>query len=252
VSDHFSDAAGYERATGRFTRQVARQFVPWLGVRRDARWLDCGCGTGALTAAVIDLAWAGEVAALDASADFLEYARRTLPGVRFELGSVLELPFPDARFDAVVSGCLLHHLADPRVAVGEMARVTAPGGTVGAYEWDGVFQLNRPYWEAAAGAGLAQPPIPTGFESAEALAAVLADAGLTATQTARLEAEVEFDSAEAWLETLLGRHGNVGEHWATLDEPARARLRERARERLGEGAFTIRAGAWAARGSRRQ
>ena len=45
----------YEAYVGRWSRQVARRFVPSLGVAEGARWLDVGCGTGALTAAVLDL-----------------------------------------------------------------------------------------------------------------------------------------------------------------------------------------------------
>ncbi|HET7092030.1 MAG TPA: hypothetical protein VFI22_01090, partial [Thermomicrobiales bacterium] len=46
----------YEPYVGRWSRLVAREFVAWLEPPPDGRWLDVGCGTGALTETV--LAWA--------------------------------------------------------------------------------------------------------------------------------------------------------------------------------------------------
>ena len=40
----------YERYVGRWSRQVARQFIDWILVPAGAAWADVGCGTGALTA----------------------------------------------------------------------------------------------------------------------------------------------------------------------------------------------------------
>jgi len=43
----------YERYVGRWSRRVAETFVPWLEVPAGVRWLDVGCGTGALTVTVL-------------------------------------------------------------------------------------------------------------------------------------------------------------------------------------------------------
>lgn len=43
----------YERYMGRWSRQVATQFLSWLDVPPNSHWLDIGCGTGALTAAIL-------------------------------------------------------------------------------------------------------------------------------------------------------------------------------------------------------
>jgi len=51
--------------------------------------------------------------------------------VNFRHGSVYELPFEDASFDAVFSHALLEHLSRPQQAVNEFFRVLRPGGAVG-------------------------------------------------------------------------------------------------------------------------
>ena len=254
MSDRFGDAAGYERATGRFSRQLGRQFVPWMGVRRDARWLDAGCGTGALTQAIIDLSWAGEVVAVDTSDAYLEYARRTVPGVRFEHASVTRLPFDAGYFDAVVSGLVLHHLDDAGVAVAEMARVTAPGGQVGVYVWDRTQRQNVGYGRAVKALSAPNIDLLRGLNrlgSAEELGALLGGAGLGALQSRRLEATVDYESFEQWWEVVMGRQGAQYEHFQSLDPDWQARVREQARAECGGGgAFRETAAAWAVRGRR--
>lgn len=251
MSDHFADATGYERATGRFSRQVAREFVPWLGVRRDARWLDCGCGTGALTSAIIDLAWAGEVTGLDSSQAFLEHARRSVPGARFEAGSVVEMPFADAQFDAAVAGCVLHHLASPEAGLAEMRRVTAPGGTVATYEWAGGFSLNQIYWQAALATGAAEPGADrTGLQAQEELTELFAAGGLVSVQSQRFDAAVEFAGFDEWWDTVLGRRARVFDHYSSLDKSSQSSVRDRARELVGPGGFRVQAAVWAVKGRR--
>lgn len=52
------------------------------------------------------------------------------PGARFVTGDAHALPFPDANFDRTVMTCVLHHLADPELAMAELRRVTRPGGRI--------------------------------------------------------------------------------------------------------------------------
>lgn len=49
-------AAGdlYEPYVGRWSRLVAREFLEWLTVPAEVDWVDVGCGTGALTQAILD------------------------------------------------------------------------------------------------------------------------------------------------------------------------------------------------------
>lgn len=89
--------------------------------------LDAGCGTGFQSALLTELGW--DAHGVDVSAGLLAVARRRLPGAAFALATVETLPYPDARFDAVVCcGSTLSFVDDPARALAELGRVLRPGG----------------------------------------------------------------------------------------------------------------------------
>jgi len=89
--------------------------------------LDAGCGTGFQSALLTELGW--DAHGIDVSAGLLAVARRRLPGAAFALATVETLPYPDARFDAVVCcGSTLSFVDDPARALAELGRVLRPGG----------------------------------------------------------------------------------------------------------------------------
>ena len=115
-----------EQRAGDLAARV-RTFAALTG---DERALDAGTGTGALALALAPLA--REVVGVDLVPELLEQARRlnTFENVSFVEGDVTQLPFERASFDFAGSLRTLHHVARPEVAVGELVRVTRPGGTV--------------------------------------------------------------------------------------------------------------------------
>jgi ubiquinone/menaquinone biosynthesis C-methylase UbiE len=52
----WASGAAYEPFIGRWSRLVAREFLDWLAVEPGRRWLDVGCGTGALTRTILERA----------------------------------------------------------------------------------------------------------------------------------------------------------------------------------------------------
>lgn len=104
--------------------------------------LDIGCGTGTLAiAAKRRVGESALVHGIDASPEMVVRAQRKAKragvGVVFEIARAQSLPFPDARFDVVLSTVMLHHL--PRVArvlaVREARRVLKPGGRLLAVDF---------------------------------------------------------------------------------------------------------------------
>jgi SAM-dependent methyltransferase len=143
----------YEAYVGRWSRRVALVFLRWLNVSAGRRWLDVGCGTGALTETIVAVADPGLVVGVDPSEGFLVDARARVadPRVSFRIGDARSLPLPDRHFEAVVSGLALNFVPDEYQAVAEFARVATVGGTVAAYVWDYAdgMAMMRYFWDAA-------------------------------------------------------------------------------------------------------
>jgi ubiquinone/menaquinone biosynthesis C-methylase UbiE len=107
------------------------------------RVLDVGCGTGALAERMTQRGYT--VTGVDPSEGMLEVMRRRVPGATAIRASGTELPLPDDTFDLVFTVATLHHIAEPSAVagtLGEMVRVTRPGGRV--VIWD--HNPRNPYW----------------------------------------------------------------------------------------------------------
>jgi SAM-dependent methyltransferase len=257
VSDTWERGDPYERYVGRWSRRVAPRFLSWLALAPGQRWLDVGCGTGALCAAIADTCSPGSLAGAEPSEGFLKTAKQNLGG-RADLrnGSATALPFGDGAFDAVVSGLVLNFVPDPRAALAEMARVTRPGGTLAAYVWDyaGKMELMRVFWDAAVALNSAAAALDEGLRfplcRPEALAQLFTSAGLKEVVTAALDVPTPFESFDDYWQPFLGGQGPAPAYTMSLDEAARTRLREQLRQRLParpDGSIALTARAWAVR-----
>ncbi|GAA1960896.1 class I SAM-dependent methyltransferase [Kitasatospora viridis] len=119
-------AAVYDEVLPFFTG-FAEQHLEWLAPTPGARVLDLGAGRGALTGAA--LARGCEVTAVDVAPGMVERIAAQYPGVRAaRVMDAQRLDFPDASFDLVCAGFVIHLLDDPAAAAREVRRVLAPGG----------------------------------------------------------------------------------------------------------------------------
>ncbi len=122
---------GRDRAWRRYT--VAR-----LEPVRPAVILDVATGTGDLALEARRQHPQAHIVALDFVPEMLALARQKIVarGVTVDLtaGDALQLPFPDAAFDGVVTGFALRNVADIPAAFAEMARVTRSGGRIACLE----------------------------------------------------------------------------------------------------------------------
>ncbi len=259
VSDTWESGDPYEQYVGRWSRRVAPLFLEWLKIPAGRKWLDVGCGTGALCAAILDRCAPASVAAVEPSEGFLKTAQRNLAGrAALHQGSAAAIPLDNASVDAVVSGLVLNFVPDPRAALGEMKRVARPGATIAAYVWDyaGKMELMRHFWDAAAetdpGAAKLDEGVRFPLCRPEALSALFASSGLGDVQSTALDIPTPFASFDDYWRPFLGGQGPAPAYAMSLDEPARAGLRERIKERIparGDGSIALVARAWAVRGS---
>jgi demethylmenaquinone methyltransferase/2-methoxy-6-polyprenyl-1,4-benzoquinol methylase len=116
--------AGLDRRWRRRTAEVT--------VHRGDRVLDACCGTGDLAIACSRIS--GQVTGLDFSEQMLERARRKAPQLDWVRGDLLELPFPDASFDAATIGFGIRNVEDVELGLRELRRVLREGGRLGILE----------------------------------------------------------------------------------------------------------------------
>jgi demethylmenaquinone methyltransferase/2-methoxy-6-polyprenyl-1,4-benzoquinol methylase len=93
--------------------------------------LDVACGTGDLAIELSRRVGAdGEVIGSDFAEEMLERARSKAPGLQWEWGNALDLPYASGRFDAATVGFGARNFSDLDRGLAEMARVVKPGGRV--------------------------------------------------------------------------------------------------------------------------
>jgi SAM-dependent methyltransferase len=255
--DVWASGEPYERYVGRWSRRVAPEFLAWLDQPPGLRWLDAGCGTGALTGTVVAHAHPARVTGVDPSDGFLRSARAAVTGVEFVVGDAQDLPFPDDRFDVVVSGLALNFVADPARAAAEFARVTAPGGTVAAYVWDYAegMEMMRHFWDAAATVEPASADLDEGDRfpicRPGPLRAVWTDAGLRDAEVRAIEVPTVFRDVDDFWQPFLGGQGAAPGYLASLPPGRRDALRDALLQRLPvepDGSVRLTARAYAVRG----
>jgi ubiquinone/menaquinone biosynthesis C-methylase UbiE len=139
---------------GRWSHLLADEFLNWLSLPPNLRWLDVCCGSGVLAEAIVERCAPARVAGIDASLQQIEFARlhRAHPAVNFECGDAMALPFAEATFDVAVCGLGLNFVAEPERALQEMRRVTISDGLIAVYVWDYAegARFLRQFWDAAA------------------------------------------------------------------------------------------------------
>ena len=257
--DAWVEGGPYERYVGRWSRRVAAELLDWLEVGPGRRWLDVGCGTGALTETILEAVAPREVVGVDPSRGFVEYARSRIEDgrARFLVGDALELPFGEDSFDAVVSGLVLNFVSEPERAVAEIARVTARAGVASAYVWDysGEMEVIRRFWDAAVALDPAAADLHEGHRfpvcQPEELERLFRGAGFAGVETRAIDVAARFvDFEDYWL-PFLGGQGPAGAYAVSLPEERRVELREALRASLPaneDGSIALVARAWAVRG----
>ncbi len=256
MQDNWSDGEAYERFIGRWSREIAPLFLDWLDQHAGLRWVDLGCGSGALTTTILERAAPSEVLGVDPSAAFCAVAGARVRDerARFQVGRATDLVQGSA--DVVVSGLVLNFVEDPQQALAAMS-AAAPGGTVAAYVWDyaGGMQMLTAFWEVV---GLLDPASERLDEAARfplchpgPLEELWHGTGLSDVAVTKLEIETTFADFDDFWQPFLGGQGAAPTYLATLGEDVRAEVREALRARLdpGTGApLELTARAWAVRG----
>ncbi|MFI9154377.1 class I SAM-dependent methyltransferase [Streptomyces sp. NPDC053367] len=257
----WTGADAYERYMGRWSRLVAREFLPWCGAGDGLRWLDVGCGTGVLSRTVAERCRPRLVLGVDRSEAFVAAGRAAGGGpARCVVGDAVALPVREGAFDAAVSGLVLNFLPEPVAAASAMARAVRPGGTVAAYVWDYAegMRFLRLFWDAAVGVDPAAAALDEGRRfpvcRPEALRETWTRAGLSEVAVTGIEVPTVFAGFDDLWEPFLAGQGPAPAYVASLGPAARDRVRDALAGSVGagprEGEVALTARAWAVRGKR--
>ena len=253
--DAWSAGRHYENYMGRWSRRIADRFLEWLEPAPELDWLELGCGTGALSSALLSRAAPKSVMVTDLSGNFLDHTQRLIsdPRVTFEIADAQNLPFMDARFDGTVSGLTLNFVPDRHLAITEMQRVVRPGGTIAFFVWDypgGGMGFIDAFWKAAASLDPAAEALDEArrfaFCTPDGLIDLCRSAGLTEIETSAIETQTEFPDFETfWLPFTLGA-GPAPGYCSSLSEDGLLALKTALGKFVGvDGPITLPARAWA-------
>jgi SAM-dependent methyltransferase len=171
--------------------------------------------------------------------------------VRVELAGAELLPFEDDEFDVALAQLVVNFMDDPRAGVGEMRRVTRPGGTVAAAVWDygGEMTLLRKFWDAAAAvnpSGAGRDERNMRMATPDELSGLWSEVGLVQVQVSEAVVGAAYDSFDDLWQPLELGVGPAGAYAASLGPALRDALKSDLRGRLGvdDKPFELTARAW--------
>lgn len=132
-------ASTYMHGFGALAAEAITPLLDGAKVSKGSRILDVGTGPGLVAAAAAQRG--ASAVGIDFSDAVVAEARRLHPNADFRQAAADDLPFEDGQFDAVVGNFVLHHLAQPSVALGESIRVLRSGGSCAFTVWGDLAKL---------------------------------------------------------------------------------------------------------------
>jgi trans-aconitate methyltransferase len=257
--ERWGSGAAYESYVGRWSRLVAGRFIDWLDPTPGARWVDVGCGTGALTETILEKARPASVHGVDPSWEHVSFARARISDSRakFAVADAQHISGEESVYNFTVSGLVLNFVPHPAAALVEMKRVTRARGWIAAYVWDysDGMEMMRYYWDAAKELDPRARSLDEGTRFAvcrpEPLLSLWGEAALHEVTVAPIEIDTVFRDFRDYWAPFLGGQGPAPTYNMSLGESSREALETLLRRRLpvrDDGSIHLRARAWGIRG----
>jgi len=258
MQDSWQSGDPYEYYMGRWSKLVAEKFVDWLSAKSGLRWLDVGCGTGALSETIVNQCNPVTIIAIDQSEGFVRTTQQRLGNkVSSKVGNAMSLPLDNATIDVAVSGLVLNFVPEPEKALSEMQRVTRKGGTVAVYVWDyaGKMEFLKYFWDVAVELNPAASALHESRRfpdsSAEKLIETFNRVGFSEIEATPLDVVTHFTDFDDYWKPFLGGQGPAPTYVAKLEDTKRNQLRDTLAQRLPvneDGSILLCARAWATKG----
>ncbi|MFF1571479.1 class I SAM-dependent methyltransferase [Leifsonia sp. NPDC058292] len=172
-----SVAVDWSALWGRLADPARDAVVAATSIGPATRVLDVGCGSGEFLALVERAG--GHPSGIDPAPGMLALARAAVPAADVRQGRAERLPWPDASFDVVTAFNALQFADDTVEALGELMRVTVPGGYVAVANWAERERNDIDAIEAAVVEADGEEPTPDGdLRPAGGLESLFEEAGL--------------------------------------------------------------------------
>ncbi len=245
---------------GRWSRLIAGSFLEWLAPRPRLKWLEIGCGTGALSEIILARGLPESILAVDPSAEFIEFAELRLsdPRIIFQVGDAQSVSHPPYPMDIAASGLALNFIPEPVMALRAMRRALQPDGVLAFYVWDygGRMEMLRYFWDAVVALDPGARSLDEGLRfpmcQPNALTHLCREAELHSIEVTGIEATLDFPGFDDYWSPFLGGQGPAPSYVARLDAASRRALEDHLRAALpfrDDGSLSLDARAWAVRAS---
>ncbi len=240
--DRLSDT--YDEVGVDFFKPIATKLLDAMSPVEGERWLDIGCGRGAVLLPVAQLIGShGLALGIDISAGMIEHARRLalhagLRNVECEVDDAQSPTTVQGQFDTISSSLVLFFLADPLHALRNWFPLLKPSGRIGVT----TFGTIDPRWAYVD--EVFQPHLPTHmrdvripdnegpFASDAKLEEMFFTAGFENILTVRTSVPVHFANTQHWYDFTWSIAQRM--LWLAIPEHARAEVRREAEARLAQ------------------
>lgn len=255
----FDNATAYEQYVGRWSREIAKEFINWLDVPSDHVWLDIGAGTGILSDVILSQARPTKVVGVDTSQAYIDLAQNRITDTRaeFYVGDANNLDLSNINFDVAVAGLVINFVPSPQQAINNMAKSVKAGGLVAAYVWDYVdkMEMMRYFWDAAIQIDSDAKELDSGQRfpicHPDNLQTLFEEAGLKAIDVVAIDIETVFKDFDDYWQPYIAAQGSVSKYLRSLNDETRDALGVYLQKQLpteADGSIHLIARAWAVKG----
>jgi len=241
MNDKWNDANLYESYVGRWSRLVAQEFIGWTNQNDNLRWLDVGCGTGALTNTILKLKNPEKVTGIDPSESHIQFVKeyfRNNGRTSFVVCDATNIPLKNNSIDVIASGLVLNFIGDIKKAITEFKRVCRNHGMVCGYVWDysDKMEMMRYFWDAAISlsedAREKDEAVRFPICNADKLRQLFQSEGLSDIATSIIDVPTVFNDFDDFWKPFLSGQAPAPGYCMSLSEEGRQKLKQKIFESL--------------------